>query len=118
MTPIRKALATACEPFKHETEDFKVKLRPVYKVAIQAIELAEKLQAEINAYKAPKLDYCLEKPDVGPKPDRRFYGTVERIRLYLAENPHSREFELFLKYKKLTLAEAVKMAEGKIDETA
>lgn len=113
-TLLRKQLLDVCEPFKHETDDVKRKMRPLYRVAMSFVEKIEKLEDELRTFKAPKLDYSLERTEAHPQPKKRFYSQIERIEWYLADPSRERAFELFLKTKNMTREEAIKKAKGEL----
>jgi ssDNA-specific exonuclease RecJ len=100
---LRKELEAKAKEFKFEPDLIKKKARELYKVALKALDLADKLKAELDAYKAPKL---YDKAEVNKIPERIYYSREERIQHYLDTDPDGDAFKQFLKWNNLTLEQA------------
>jgi ssDNA-specific exonuclease RecJ len=100
---LRKELETRAKEFKFEPELTKKKARELYKVSLKALDLADKLKAELDAYKQPKL---YDKAEVNKIPERIYYSREERIQQYLDTDPDGDAFKHFLKWNNLTIDQA------------
>lgn len=98
---LRKQLKEKATEFKYEPELTKKKARELYKIAMIACDRIDKLQADLNAYKAPKL---YDKTEVNKIPERVYFSKAERAQHAL--DAGGEKLELYLKYSGLTLEEA------------
>lgn len=115
---LRAELKDACEPLKTEPEEVRIKVRALYKVALRAIELAEKLEADLAALKSPTFFEKKAAPIPEAVKDKRFYSRLERIQHFMANDPKNPAFLLFLKFNRISYEDAVRMAKGElIDDT-
>lgn len=105
---LRKELELKAKEFKHQPDDVKKRGRELYKVAIKALARCDYLQAQLDAYKAPKL---YDKTETNRIPERTYLSLPELITEVLKNGPDSDEVERFLRRRKLTLDEAKEIVE-------
>lgn len=100
---LRAELTKVAKEFKFEAEQVKKKAKALYEVALKAMDKIDKLQAALDAYKAPTL---YEKSESQTIPQRTYLSRPERIAAFLRDEPDSEAFKQFLKWNRLTLEQA------------
>lgn len=116
---LKARLKIQAERFRLESEDVKAKFRELYKIATDAIDLAEWHKAEADELKAPKLPFDAPPPTSPPirpvyrapnfNPPVKVESKADRVRSALDEGVDSAKYKRFLKWSRLTHEEAMKI---------